>query len=74
MNDKDALKMVDIVLGGYSGRPNYGPMPPQAENLNDEEVAAVINYVKSHFGNDAPPTDVAAVKSQRMVIAPESVK
>ncbi len=74
VNDKDALKMVDIVLGGYTGRPGYGPMPPQAENLNDDEIAAVINYVKSHFGNDAPPTDAATVKSQRAVIAPQSVK
>jgi cytochrome c oxidase cbb3-type subunit 2 len=74
VNDKDALKMVDIVLGGYTGRPGYGAMPPQAENLNDEEIAAVINYVKSHFGNNAPPTDAATVKSQRAVIAPQTVK
>ena len=72
VNDKDPLKMVDIVLGGYSARPNYGPMPPQAANLNDEEIAAVINYVRSNFGNDAPPTDAATVKTQRAVVAPET--
>jgi cytochrome c oxidase cbb3-type subunit 2 len=72
VNDKDPLKMVDIVLGGYSGRPNYGPMPPQAANLTDEEIAAVINHVRSHFGNDAPPTDAATVQAERTVIAPET--
>lgn len=72
VNDKDAEKMIDIVLGGYSGRPNYGPMPPQAENLTDEQIAAVVNHVRSSFGNDAPPTDVATVTSRRSVIAPET--
>lgn len=74
VNDEDALKMVDIVLGGYDGHPGYGAMPPQAEVLNDAEIAAVINYVKSNFGNDAPPTEASAVTSQRAVIAPETVK
>jgi len=74
VNEKDPLKMVDIVLGGYDALPNFGPMPPQGPNLNDEEIAAVINYVRSNFGNDAPPTYAATVKAQRAVIAPETVQ
>lgn len=73
VNEKDPLKMVDIVLGGYDGLPQYGPMPSQA-HLSDEEIAAVINYVRSNFGNDAPPTDAETVKTQRAVIAPETVQ
>ncbi|MBK8582864.1 MAG: cbb3-type cytochrome c oxidase subunit II [Flavobacteriales bacterium] len=73
VNEKDPLKMVDIVLGGYEGLPQYGPMPSQA-HLSDEEIAAVINYVRSNFGNDAPPTDAATVKTQRAVLAPETVQ
>ncbi|MCB0758807.1 MAG: cbb3-type cytochrome c oxidase subunit II [Flavobacteriales bacterium] len=74
VNEKDPLKMVDIVLGGYDALPNYGAMPSQASLLNDEEIAAVINYVRSNFGNDAPPTDAETVKTQRAVIAPETVQ
>ncbi len=74
VNEKDPIKMVNIVLGGYSGLPNFGPMPPQAANLNDAEIAAVISYVRSHFGNDAPPVDAQIVKDQRAVIAPETIQ
>lgn len=73
VNEKDPMKMVDIVLGGYNGLPQYGPMPSQA-HLSDAEIAAVINYVRSNFGNDAPPTDVETVKTQRAVFAPETVQ
>jgi mono/diheme cytochrome c family protein len=34
-----------IVLHGRHG------MPPLAEFLSDEQVAEVVNYVRSHFGN-----------------------
>ena len=73
VNEKDPLKMVDIVLGGYSGLPQFGPMPSQA-HLSDAEIAAVINYVRSNFGNNAPPTDAETVKTQRAVLAPETVQ
>ena len=27
-------------------------MPPLGSALSDEQIAAVVNYVRSHFGND----------------------
>ena len=27
-------------------------MPPFGRQLDDEQVAAVVNYVRTHFGND----------------------
>ena len=27
-------------------------MPPVGKMMSDEQVAAVINYVRTHFGND----------------------
>lgn len=72
VNKEDPKLMIDIVLGGYDGMPEYGPMPPQAEVLDDEQITAVINYVRSNFGNDAPPTDLETVKARRMEIAPET--
>ncbi|TWT14065.1 cytochrome c [Reyranella sp. CPCC 100927] len=37
---------VFIVLNGLQGMPGFGMY------LDDEQVAAVINYVRTHFGND----------------------
>ena len=38
-------------------------MPPQ--QLNDEEIAAVLTYVYSNFGNSGAPVTTAEVKSVR---------
>ena len=44
------------VLGGRNGMPPFG-LPPGAEpdrfavQLNDAQIAAVVNYVRTHFGN-----------------------
>ncbi len=51
---------VYVVLNGYGGMPWLSTM------LNDAQVASVVNYVRSHFGNDytdaVKPEDVAAVR------------
>lgn len=45
-----------IVLHGQKGMPPFGDM------MSDDQVAAVVNYVRTHFGNDyqdaATPNDV----------------
>jgi mono/diheme cytochrome c family protein len=40
------LYAVDVVQNGKNG------MPPVGRYLDDAQTAAVINYVRSHFGND----------------------
>jgi mono/diheme cytochrome c family protein len=35
-----------VVLHGYKG------MPPVGHMMSDEQVAKVVNYVRTHFGND----------------------
>ena len=35
-----------VILHGQKG------MPPVGEMMSDEQVAAVVNYVRTHFGND----------------------
>ena len=51
---------VSIVVNGQRGMPPFGPM------MNDDQVAAVVNYVRTHFGNryrDAVTSeDVRAVR------------
>jgi mono/diheme cytochrome c family protein len=51
---------VGIVVNGQRGMPAFG------EVMSDDQVAAVVNYVRTHFGNnyqDAVTTeDVRAVR------------
>jgi mono/diheme cytochrome c family protein len=35
-----------IVVNGFKGMPSLGSY------LDDEQIAAVVNYVRTHFGND----------------------
>jgi mono/diheme cytochrome c family protein len=37
---------LSLVINGRKGMPPFGNM------LNDQQVAAVVNYVRTHFGND----------------------
>src|SRR5690606_2085863 len=55
------------VLGHqYSGQV---PMTPFGGLMNDEEVAAVLTYVKNSFGNKGTPVDPEKVKAIRAAIA-----
>jgi len=72
VNDTDPTMMISIVLGGYDARAEYGVMPAQAEHLSDAEIAAIANYLRSSFGNDAPPATIDAVKTLRSTIAPQT--
>ena len=62
-NPKLAAKQFPVarVLAGYSGMPSFGA------NLSDAQVAAVVNYVRTHFDNHYTDTltadDVAAVRA-----------
>lgn len=40
--------LAGVILTGYHGMPGFSEM------MSDEQVAAVTNYVRSHFGNDYP--------------------
>ena len=51
---------VYVVVKGMNG------MPPLGELMTDEQVADVVNYVRTHFGNDyrdaVKPADVRALR------------
>lgn len=61
--------MALTVLAGRRNMPGFGARhaigfvgPPMV--LNDEQIAAVVNYVRTHFGNHyTDPTSAAEVKS-----------
>ena len=46
-----------------------GLMPPLGGAMSDEEVAAVLTYVRQSFGNRAAPVPPAAVKEWRLAFA-----
>lgn len=51
---------VAVVVNGLHG------MPPVGETMDDDQVAAVVNYVRTHFGNNyrdaVTAADVKAVR------------
>jgi mono/diheme cytochrome c family protein len=51
---------VYVVMNGMNG------MPPLGEDMTDQQVADVVNYVRTHFGNDyrdaVQPADVGALR------------
>jgi mono/diheme cytochrome c family protein len=51
---------IHVVVKGWHG------MPPVGLMMTDDQVAAVVNYVRSHFGNDyrdaVTSADVAAMR------------
>jgi mono/diheme cytochrome c family protein len=55
-----AIYPITVVLNGQRAMPNFG------DSLSDEQVANVVNYVRTHFGNHYKDTITpAAVKAQR---------
>ena len=62
---------VNILLHGITGKLTVkdgaynGQMPPFKDKLNDAEIAAVLSYVRSSFGNSAGKIAADIVKAER---------
>jgi mono/diheme cytochrome c family protein len=77
----DADRSIKLVLNGLMGKmvvdgKEYGDyttgqpvMTPLGQMLNDEEVAAVLTYVRQSFGNNLPAIKPAQVKKVRAASA-----
>ena len=52
---------------GTSANPRPYGMPPFAQTLSDEDIAAVLTYVRSSWGNQAPAVPPADVQRYRAV-------
>lgn len=66
----DATKHMRVVLdgtqGGKAGGVSYSaPMPPFAGALNDADIADIIDYERSSWGNHGKPVTAAQVAAQR---------
>lgn len=71
----DSGRLARLVLRGLTGpvvvagSSFNGAMPAWADQLKDGEVAAVLTYVRSHFGNSAAAVTVDAVARERAATA-----
>ena len=65
VNDPDYSIMVGIILKGYDARAEYATMPPFADKLSDEEIAAIVNHERNSWGNNASQITVEDVKKVR---------
>jgi mono/diheme cytochrome c family protein len=65
----DKVRLINVVLKGLKGVEIDGemydnPMPPLA-HLSDEDIAAVLTYVRSNFNNKAGPIKKEEVAAAR---------
>jgi mono/diheme cytochrome c family protein len=55
-----------VVTHGRGGMPNF------SDDLSDVQIAAILTYVRSSWGNKAGPVDAATVAAVRGAAAPPS--
>jgi mono/diheme cytochrome c family protein len=66
-----SMKLIGIVLNGLNdgveidGETYSNPMPPFSTALKDQEIADVLTFLRSHFGNKAAPITVTQVSKIR---------
>lgn len=71
VNTPSPARAIRIVLGGLTGPisvkgENFNnAMPPLGPTLNDEQVAAVLTYVRNEWGNKAGPVTPQQVAKER---------
>jgi len=75
--DGDPTRAIKLVLNGMYGKMSFqgkqygdvaagqAAMTPLGQMLKDEEIAAVLTYVRQSWGNNLPPVTVAQVKKAR---------
>jgi mono/diheme cytochrome c family protein len=63
-----AIYPITVVLNGQRAMPSFGHNdPPFAAGLSDVQIASVLNYVRTHFGNQFKDTiSVEQVKAARV--------
>jgi mono/diheme cytochrome c family protein len=70
VNQDDPASLIRIIITGAQGAgtdkwPTAPSMPSLGYRLNDEQIAAVVTYVRNSFGNAAAPVTADTVKALR---------
>jgi len=66
----DPANILKVVLGGIPSRGGYIPMPSFAAQLTDRQVADIVNYVRTSWGNGAAPNSTAATVARLRAPSP----
>ena len=67
----DTRRLAAILVNGINGELEVkgqkynSQMPPWKDNYNDEEIAAVLTYIRASFGNKAGPVGKEVVEAVR---------
>ena len=77
MLDRDPSSLINLVLNGaeplvVKGAPDAYRMPQYRVQLTDEEIAQVLTFVRSAWGNGATSVTADQVKPLRPVTDPSS--
>jgi mono/diheme cytochrome c family protein len=78
VSSQNPISLIHIVLSGSTmpatqGAPMAAVMPGFASSLSDREVADVVTYIRSSWGNKGGPVDASQVTSLRVAIkAPQA--
>jgi cytochrome c oxidase cbb3-type subunit 2 len=72
VDKEDATKHIHVILDGMQGGKAGGvvyaaAMPPFAGMLSDGEIADIINYERSSWGNHGKPVTAAQVAAERSI-------
>ena len=68
----DKTRLIKVVLNGFSESvdidgESYSNVMPSHDFLKDQEIAAVLSYVRKNFTNKAGPITTAQVKAVREI-------
>lgn len=74
---KGPNNVIKVVLGGLPALNGYAPMPAAGANVPDQEIADLVNYVRTAWGNGAPanaePGMVAKLRATSMTLMSSTV-
>ncbi|MGW8123489.1 cbb3-type cytochrome c oxidase subunit II [Roseivirga echinicomitans] len=68
VTDSNPEMLIKVILMGYDARAEYAQMPPFADQLSDEEIAAIANHERTSWGNNASTLSAEDVKKIRDMV------
>jgi mono/diheme cytochrome c family protein len=65
----DKVRLINVLLKGLQNAEiegeTYDNVMPAHDFLSDQQIADVLTYIRSNFGNKAPAVSAQEVKEQR---------
>ena len=60
----DPVNILNVILLGIPAQNGRAPMPPFASEMNNQQIAALANYVRTSWGNMATPNAAGLMVSK----------